>query len=309
MRGTEATKRFRELLKGPDPIVSPGIFDPLTGRLAEVAGFKTIYVGGWTTGAHTTITEPLLTMTEQIAVTERIAQSVNVPVWMDGHTGGGDATHVARTVHECEMAGIAGFHIEDQVFPKRLGYHVGKKYIVPLKEAVHRLKVAMAARTDKNFFLVARTDAWGAEGGGLDEAIRRCNAYAEAGAEALLPLVFDPDEAVKLRNAVPGLPMAWLAGISGMNLREKSDSKGGDMTKIPELSIRDVQSMGYSIIVYPLCFIVASVIAVNKLLHEIRDTGTCNLSGYEVGRKAIQDVIKVESLYSLEDQEGPPPQH
>ncbi len=309
MRGTDATKRFRQLLAGPDPVVSPGIFDPLTGRLAEAAGFKSVYVGGWTTGAHTAITEPLLTMTEQIAVAERVARSVNVPVWMDGHTGGGDATHAARTVHECEMAGIAGFHIEDQLFPKRLGYHVGKKYIVPIKEAVHKLKAAMAARTDKNFFIVARTDAWGAEGGGLDEAIRRCNAFAEAGAEALLPMVFDPDEAHKIREAVPGLPMAWLAGTSGMKLKEKSDSAGGDRTTIPELSIRDVQSMGYNIILYPLAFIVASTIAVNRLLHEIRDTGTCDLSGFEEGRKAIQDVIKVESLFSLEDQEGAPQQH
>lgn len=224
---------------------------------------------------------------------------------MDGHTGYGDATHAARTVRECEAAGIAGLHIEDQLFPKRFGYHAGVKQVVPIDEAVFKLRAAMAARTNPNFLVIARTDAWGAEGGGLEEAIRRMEAYAEAGAEAVLPMVFDPEDAITVREAIPEVPMVWLAGLSGMKLKETSDSEGRDKSGLPELSVAEIRRIGYEIIIYPLAPIVAATMAVNKLLLEIRDTGLCNLKGFEEGRRAIHDAIRIEEIYSIEAQGSP----
>lgn len=301
MNGPDSTRRLRALLASEEPVVAPGVYDPLTARLAEMNGFNAVYVGGWTTGAHTCATEPLLTLTEQLYVAERIARNVNVPVIMDGHTGYGAATHAVRTVRECEAAGIAAIHIEDQLFPKRLGYHSGIKHVVPLDEAVLKLKAAINARTDSNFLVIARTDAWGAENGGLDETIRRLKAFANAGAEALLPMVFDPVQARKVRQAIPNLPMIWLAGLGGMDLKETSDSKAEGHGRVAELSISDIRALGYEIIVYPLAPIIAAAAAVNKQFRGIRDAGICDVQDLEEGRQAIQKAIRFDALEEIEN--------
>lgn len=294
------TSRLRELLRSEETLVAPGAYDPLTGRVIEAAGFDAVYVGGYTTGAHTCTTEPLMTITEQIHVGERIARSVSVPVLVDGHTGGGNAAHAARTVREFEAAGVAGIHIEDQVYPKSLSYHHGVKEVIPLDEAVRALRVAQNARSDPDFLVIARTDAWGASNGGLDETIRRMDAFANAGAEALMPLAFDPDDAAAISKAVPEVPMVWLAGLGGTaGMKEMADSEGKGRG-YPELSIEDVRELGYEIVLYPVATIIAAVGAVNALVAEIRDKRVCDFEGFAEANDLIRNLVQVDDLYAIE---------
>ena len=118
-----ATTQLRALVKRGKFLELPAAFDPFTARMIEAAGFKTVYNGGFVTGTLTTISEPLLTMSEQIGVAANITNAVSIPLIMDAGAGWGEPLHTMRTVRECIRAGIAGVHIEDQLFPKRAHYH------------------------------------------------------------------------------------------------------------------------------------------------------------------------------------------
>ena len=110
---------LRERLQRGETIAAPGAYDPLSARVVQALGFSAVYTGGYMTGAHTAITEPLLTLTEQVDVAKKVVQAVDLPVLSDAGAGYGDPLHVMRCVREFEGAGLAGIHIEDQVFPKR----------------------------------------------------------------------------------------------------------------------------------------------------------------------------------------------
>jgi 2-methylisocitrate lyase-like PEP mutase family enzyme len=133
---------LRERLRQGETIVAPGAYDPISARVVQFLGFPAVYTGGYITGAHTTITEPLLTLTEQVEVAHKVVRAVNLPVLADAGAGYGDPLHVMRCVREFEAAGIAGIHIEDQVYPKRASYHKGLEHIIALEEFQERLTYA-----------------------------------------------------------------------------------------------------------------------------------------------------------------------
>ena len=118
---------LRELLKKDEVIVAPGCFDALSAKLVENLGFPAVYLGGWATGAKLGVTEPLTTLTEQVHEAAYITLQCEIPLIVDGNAGFGDATHARRTVLEFMRAGVSAIHIEDQMIPKRVGYHVGVK--------------------------------------------------------------------------------------------------------------------------------------------------------------------------------------
>jgi 2-methylisocitrate lyase-like PEP mutase family enzyme len=152
--------------------------------IVEKAGFDFVYTGGYDVSL-TLLGLPdvgLITETEMVANARHIAKSVGVPVISDADTGYGNAINVIRTVENFEAAGVAAIHIEDQVSPKRCG-HVSGKLIIPVEEAVGKLKAALDARKDKDFVIIARTDAIAATGGGLDEAVRRGKEFARVGCD------------------------------------------------------------------------------------------------------------------------------
>ena len=159
-------------------------YDALTARLAEAAGFEILHVTGFGTAAALTGAPDigLVTMTEMVETTRRICESVERPVIADADTGYGNPLNVARTVRAFENAGAAGLHIEDQVTPKRCGHMAGKE-VIPTGEMVAKIAAALDVRTDPDFVIIARTDARAVEG--LDAAIERAHAYAEAGADVL----------------------------------------------------------------------------------------------------------------------------
>lgn len=181
-----AGREFREALRKKKFLVTPGITTPLHAMIVERIGFDYVYVGGYDVSL-TLLGWPdlgLITETEMLTNARNIARSVRLPVIADADTGYGNALNVIRTVQDFEAAGVAGIHIEDQVSPKRCG-HVAGKVLISLEEAVGKLQAALDARRDKDFVIMARTDAVAAAGGGIDEAIRRGKAYARIGCDMI----------------------------------------------------------------------------------------------------------------------------
>src|SRR5438445_1382968 len=180
---TAKTRRLRELLAGGEFLYMPSAATPLEGRLAEEAGTPLVYTGGYASGASRTISEPLLTMDEQVRIAGEVARAVAVPLIADAGAGFGEPLHTMRTVREFAAAGVAGIHIEDQLFPKRAHYHKYVAHAVPLPEFVDKIRWACRERdrVDRDFVIIARSDT--CREFGLDEAIARVNAAAEVGAD------------------------------------------------------------------------------------------------------------------------------
>jgi len=178
---TETTGMLRELLKGPEMLVAPFVYDALQAKIAERTGFNAVYMTGFGTAAARGFPDlGLLTMTEMVGNVRAIAHAVKVPVICDADTGYGNPVNVWRTVREYEEAGAAALHIEDQVFPKKCGFLSGKQ-VIPLEEMLPKVRAACDARRDRNFVIIARTDALAVNG--WDDVVRRCRAYRAAGAD------------------------------------------------------------------------------------------------------------------------------
>src|SRR6266478_673710 len=177
-----ATRSLRQLLNSPTIIRSLGAHDVFTARLVEAAGLETVFLGGFGTSASLLGLPDVgfITLTEMADAVRRMAERVAIPVVADGDTGHRDLHNVARTVREFERAGAAGVLLEDQVTPKRCGHFEGKQ-VIPAGEMVLKLKAALDARRDRDFVIVARTDARAVEG--IDAAIARASRYGEAGAD------------------------------------------------------------------------------------------------------------------------------
>lgn len=160
----------------------PGVYDCVSAKIAEQCGVKAVQVTGYGL-AGSYLGKPdvgILTKTQMVELTRNICNAVRIPVMADGDTGFGNAINLYYAVQEFEAAGAAGINLEDQFFPKRCG-HMGGKQIIPFEEAVKKVEAAAAARKDKDFVINARTDAIAVAG--VDEAIRRGNAFAKAGAD------------------------------------------------------------------------------------------------------------------------------
>jgi isocitrate lyase len=177
-------RKLKELLREKPYIFTLGVTTPLHAMIVQKAGFDYVYVGGYDVSL-TLLGLPdvgLITENEMVTNAGHVARSVELPVMVDADTGYGNAINVIRAVQNFEAAGVAGLHIEDQVSPKRCG-HVAGKTIISLDEAVGKIRAALDARRDKDFVIMARTDAIAAQGGGLDEAVKRGREFARAGAD------------------------------------------------------------------------------------------------------------------------------
>lgn len=278
---------LRQQIDAGQIVVAPGAYDPLSARLVQDTGFGSLYLGGYTTGAHLCTSEPLLTMTEQVAVAERIARNVDIPVIVDGGAGWGEPVHMARTVREFELAGVSAIHIEDQVYPKRAHFHKGLSHVIPMNEAVDKLKAALAARSSRDFLIIGRTDAYEAVGGGFDEALRRLDAYATLGVDGLmLGGTPNPEVVARLHDALPELPMVWMGANGSLGLRE--------------LTIAEAVQIGCRIIVYPIAPIVVAVGAVMEYLHHIQRDEIFYPGDFDTNRILLEKVLGMEKHYAIE---------
>ena len=189
------TTALRRLLKRKDFVYMPVAYDALGGRLLQSLGFHCVYTGGFVTGASRCTSEPLLTMDEQLRVAGEVAAAIDIPLLVDGGAGFGEPLHTMRTVHECIRAGIAGAHIEDQLYPKRAHYHTYVVHGIPVQEFIEKIQYAIRQRDelDPDFVIIARTDTCRALG--LDEAVMRINRAADVGADLGLLFPRHPKDA------------------------------------------------------------------------------------------------------------------
>ena len=181
MQKSSARAKFRQLLSGPRFILALGVWDPFTARVAEAMGIECVSLAGYQMGVGTVISEPLMTLTELAHICRYVTAAVDIPVFVDAGAGFGEPVHVMRTVKELERTGVAGIHIEDQIFPKRVHYHRGIEHVVSREEMVDKIKAAVATKSDPDFVITARTDAMATDG--FAEGVERANLYLEAGAE------------------------------------------------------------------------------------------------------------------------------
>ena len=192
------TGALRRLLAEEPFLHMPVAYDALGGRLIEQSGFRAGYVGGFVTGGSRCTSEPLLTLDEQVRVAGDVARAVGIPVVADGGAGFGEPLHAMRAVREFIQAGVAGIHIEDQLFPKRAHYHKYVAHVISRKEFADKIRLACRQRdlSDKDFVIIARSDSCRFEG--LEEAIGRINLAADCGAD--LGMIF-PRDAAELQQA------------------------------------------------------------------------------------------------------------
>ena len=183
----EQAKRLRELLSRDGPIVVAGAHSGLSARLVELAGFDAIWASGFEISAAYAVPDAnVLTQTETLAAAREMADATKIPVIADCDNGFGNAINVIRTVRDYEAAGIAAICIEDNVFPKRCSFYEGvRRELAGIEEHARKVRAAKDARRTEEFAVIARTEALIA-GWGMDEALARAHAYADAGADMVL---------------------------------------------------------------------------------------------------------------------------
>jgi 2-methylisocitrate lyase-like PEP mutase family enzyme len=246
---------FRDLLKRDGMVVAPGAYDCITAKLIEQAGFAAVYMTG--AGTAATLGYPdfgLVTMSEMVANAGRIAAAVDVPVIADADTGYGNELNVFRTVREFEASRVAGIHIEDQEFPKKCGHLEGKQ-VIPREDYVAKIRAAVAARRNKDFVIIARTDARAVAG--FDEAITRANEALAAGADMAFV------EAPQTREEVAAVPRL----VNGRCLLNVV--RGG---KTPDLDLREAEAMGYKLAIMPALLIKSVVGICDQMLAVLKAT-------------------------------------
>src|SRR5215813_1335011 len=178
-------RKFRELLRDDEYVFTGGVYSPLDAQIAERVGMKSIYLSGYSMALHNAWPDMgFLTQTEVARIASMVASATSLPVIADADDGYGNALSTIRTVAEFIKTGVAGIHLEDQRFPKRCG-HIAGKTVVSFEEALGKYRAALDTRDllDPDFVIIARTDAYGAVGGSMEEAIWRGRAYADAGVD------------------------------------------------------------------------------------------------------------------------------
>ncbi len=254
----DKTTRFKKLILDDEILVLPGAYDALSAKIVEQAGFKAVTLGGYPASASL-LAKPdvsLLTLTEMVDHLRHIVEAVDIPVFGDGDTGHGNVTNVARTIRLFENAGVAGLFIEDQVFPKRCGHMEGKQVILA-EEMCAKIKAAVDARRDPDLVIMARTDALAVYG--MDAAIDRGNQYRDAGADLIF--IEAPQSVEDMRRITKEVNAPLLANMV----------EGG---KTPILSARELQTIGYSVVAFPLSTLYAAAWALREVMTKLAREGS-----------------------------------
>jgi 2-methylisocitrate lyase-like PEP mutase family enzyme len=288
---TGETAALRKLLAEEQFIHMPVAYDALGGRLIEQAGFKAAYVGGFVTGGSRATSEPLLTLDEQVKVAADVARAVGIPIVADAGAGFGEPLHTMRTVREFIRAGVAGIHIEDQLFPKRAHYHKYVAHVIPRKDFVDKIRLACRQRdtSDKDFVIIARSDSCRFEG--LEEAIGRINLAAEVGADMgmIFPRTLDElQQAPKLAK----IPLVYVVSR-------------GNRDRRPVATAAQLADMGYKAALDALLYLLVSYHFNKRALTELKATGDfTGLSQEEcvAARHEIETLVGLDAFYAIEEE-------
>src|SRR4030088_984323 len=280
-----ARQAMRHLIARTGYTIVPGAYDTLTARLVEQAGFAAVYVtGGGYSRASGYPDLGLLSLTENVQFIGRTVEAVAIPVIADADTGYGNAINVIRTVREYEKSGVAGFHIEDQVSPKKCGHYEGKE-VISLDEMVGKIHAAVDTRQDPDLIIIARSDARAIEG--LQASIDRVNAYLEAGAD--VGFVEAPQTVDELR-----IVGRRVEGPALVNVFE-----GG---KTPMLGARELEEMGFRLGIYPSQTHRAAIRAAQRVLAAMQRDGDTSAVEAELATfQDREDAVGTASWRALEE--------
>ena len=274
------TARFKQLLNSGEMIVAPFIMNALHAKIAESVGFNAIYMTGSGTSAERGYPDVgLLTQTEMVQNARYIADAVEIPVISDADTGYGNPLNVYRTVKEYESAGVAAIHIEDQLFPKKCGFFDGKE-VIPPEEMVEKLRAAQDARSDPDFTVIARCDAYAVNG--WEDTVQRCNAYVEAGAD----MVF-----------VDGIKSVDDLHMYASDLGHLPRMYNGDL-----LPSHEVAELGYKLMI---CGSTIWLVykAVKDAFEELKAVGKVDPSRYAT-RMDVANLLGLQEIYEMEKRYG-----
>ena len=274
------TKKLRQMLNSGQMVVAPFTLNALHAKIAESVGFDAVYMTGAGTAAERGFSDVgLLTMTEMVANARYIANAVDIPVVCDADTGYGNPLNVQRTVREYQSTGVAAIHIEDQVFPKKCGFFEGKQ-VIPSQEMVQKIHAALDARTDPDFVIIARCDAYAVTG--WEDTVRRCRDYISAGAD----MVF-----------VDGIKTEDDLHLYARDLADLPRLYNGDL-----LPTQEVAELGYKLMICG-----STIWLIYQQLHdsfaELKSTGKVDSARYG-NRWQVADLLGLQEVYELERKYG-----
>lgn len=259
---TDIRKRLRARLAQPAALIAPGIYDGYGARLVLQAGFEAAYMTGNGVSACL-LGRPdvgLVDLTMMAAHAQRVAACIDIPLICDADTGYGNVVNIRRTIEAFEAAGVAAIHIEDQIFPKRCGQLPGARAVLSMREAVHKIEAAVAARRDPQFMIIARTDC--AAGLGMDEALRRAQAFAQAGADAVfVEMKAGPDLLADIRRVADAIAIPTLVNMDA----------GGALASMKS---GELHTLGIDIAIYAGLARAAAGFAIRSALTALKRDGT-----------------------------------
>jgi 2-methylisocitrate lyase-like PEP mutase family enzyme len=258
--------KLKSALRGRGLVTAPGVFDMISARIADGLGFQALYMTGFGISAsYLGLPDAgLASYTEMLSRVSQICQGTTTPVICDADTGFGGLLNVERAVRGYETAGAAAIQIEDQAFPKRCGHTLGRR-VVPTEDMVRKIEVAAASRASGDFLIVARTDSRTTLG--LDEALRRGEAYAKAGADVLF--IESPESEEEMARIGKHFDVPLLANMV-------------DGGRTPVLPRERLEALGYKIAIFPATGFLATAKALERVYGVLRETGSSDTLGPEL---------------------------
>ncbi len=253
-----ADPRLRQKIAAGEFIVAPGVFDMISAMLAERVGFDAVYASGyWLTASYLGIPDAgIATYTDMLARVSKVVEKSTAPVIADADTGFGGLLNVHHTVRGYERAGVSAIQIEDQEFPKKCG-HTPYRRVVPIEDMVAKVRVAVDARSSSDFLVIARTDA--RTGFGFEEAVRRGQAYVEAGADVVFVESLQSED--EMRRACAAIRAPMMANMS-------------DGGKTPIRPAKELASLGYALAIWPAMAALSASAAMERAMQHLKAGGT-----------------------------------
>jgi 2-methylisocitrate lyase-like PEP mutase family enzyme len=276
---------LRQRLNQPGLVVAPGVFDMVSLRLADSFGFDALYMTGYgTVASHLGLPDAgLATYSDMVGRVTAMAGMARTPLIADADTGYGGLLNMRHTIRGYEAAGAAAIQLEDQEFPKKCGHTPGRR-VIPMQDMVRKIKVAVESRTDPDFLIIARTDARTSLG--LDEALRRAEAYAKAGADILF--VESPESEEEMGRIGRSFDVPLLA-----NMVERG--------RTPVLSREALESIGYKLAIFPVTALLAAVQAMTQVYGQLKAQGSSaggSTPLYDFG--ALTQLMGFEDVWNFE---------
>ena len=280
-------ERLAKLMETKSIVKVGGAYDALSAKLVETAGFDAIWAGSFAISAtHALPDASILTMTDFLRVSENMVDACNIPVIADCDTGFGGTANVSHAVKKYEKAGIAGISMEDKIFPKQNSLlENSKQELLPEKDFVAKIIAARESKIDRNFMIIARTEALIAEKG-MDEAIHRANAYENAGADAILI-----HSKKKSSDEIFEFSEKWKGSIPLVVVP----------TSYPSVKVDELISHKIKMVIYANQSLRAAHSVISKILKEIIEKDSLEEIKYDMS--SMEDIFKLQEMYAINDQE------